>query len=61
MSTLLRDAVFQVNYFPSRYDKARHAKQYPIDSKVHTGKRERAVIGKENNFKQVMITSSGAP
>ncbi|GAB4823505.1 hypothetical protein N2152v2_010551 [Parachlorella kessleri] len=42
----------EVNYFPSRYDPARHSDRYPITRQVYSAPRERAVIGKENNFKQ---------
>lgn len=31
----------QVNYFPSRFDRARHAEQYPIPSRPISGRRER--------------------
>ncbi|MBA0608188.1 hypothetical protein Goshw_014555, partial [Gossypium schwendimanii] len=41
-----------VNYFPSRYDPVRHAEKHPIPSTVCSGKREKCIIGKENNFKQ---------
>lgn len=47
----------QVNYFPSRYDPARHSDRYPITRQVYTAARERAVIGKENNFKQASLFS----
>eukprot|EP00887_Chlorella_sp_A99_P007959 scaffold12.g7959.t1 len=42
----------QVNYFPSRFDPARHAERYPIPSRPVSGRRERDVIPKENNFQQ---------
>lgn len=42
----------EVNYFPSSYDPAQHAPQYPIPSFNLSGKRERCMIEKENNFKQ---------
>ncbi|XP_050226759.1 catalase-2 [Mercurialis annua] len=42
----------EVNYFPSRYDSVRHADKYPITPRVCSGKREKCVIPKENNFKQ---------
>ncbi|KAL4858318.1 Catalase isozyme 2 [Chlorella vulgaris] len=42
----------EVNYFPSRFDAARHAAPYPIVSRQLSGRRERAVIPKENNFQQ---------
>lgn len=33
--------LFQVNYFPSRFDPVRHAEKYPIPSAVLTGRREK--------------------
>ncbi|KAG9443102.1 hypothetical protein H6P81_018956 [Aristolochia fimbriata] len=42
----------EVDYFPSRYDPVRHAEKFPIPDKVITGRRTKAIIGKENNFKQ---------
>ncbi|URE27244.1 hypothetical protein MUK42_25154 [Musa troglodytarum] len=42
----------EVNYFPSRYDPVRHAERFPIPSSVVTGRREKSIIKKENNFKQ---------
>ncbi|KAL5984210.1 Carnitine O-acetyltransferase mitochondrial [Asimina triloba] len=42
----------EVDYFPSRYDPVRHAERFPIPDRIYTGKREKAVIPKENNFKQ---------
>ncbi|KAJ0725405.1 putative peroxidase [Helianthus annuus] len=42
----------EVNYFPSRYDPVRHAEQYPIPPVMLSGKRNKCVIEKENNFKQ---------
>ncbi|KAF5954218.1 hypothetical protein HYC85_007074 [Camellia sinensis] len=41
-----------VNYFPSRYDSVRHAETFPIPPTICTGKRDKCVIEKENNFKQ---------
>lgn len=35
---------FQVNYFPSRFDPARHAEKVPIPSRVLTGCREKVSI-----------------
>ena len=35
----------QVNYFPSRFDPARHAEQYPIVSRPLAGRRERGECG----------------
>jgi len=42
----------EVNYFPSRFDPARHAERFPIPARPLSGRRERAVIAKENNFAQ---------
>ncbi|XP_059590679.1 catalase isozyme 1 isoform X1 [Vitis vinifera] len=42
----------EVNYFPSRYDPVRHAERYPIPPAILTGRREKCIIPKENNFKQ---------
>ena len=42
----------QVNYFPSRLDPARHAERFPAPARPLAGRRERAVIAKENNFSQ---------
>ncbi|XP_043707932.1 catalase-like isoform X1 [Telopea speciosissima] len=42
----------EVNYFPSRYDPVRHAERYPTPSAILPERRSRAVIEKENNFKQ---------
>ena len=42
----------EIDYFPSRYDPARHAEQYPIPPVRLSGKRDKCVIEKENNFKQ---------
>lgn len=42
-SVLIRcyDAVFQINYFPSRYDPVRHAERFPIPPAVCSGRREK--------------------
>ncbi|KAI8016494.1 Catalase isozyme 2 [Camellia lanceoleosa] len=42
----------EVNDFPSRYDSVRHAETFPIPPTICTGKRDKCVIEKENNFKQ---------
>jgi catalase len=42
----------EVNYFPSRFDPVRHSERYPIASVPLGGKREKAIIFKENNFAQ---------
>ncbi|CAI5487462.1 unnamed protein product [Closterium sp. Naga37s-1] len=42
----------EVNYFPSRFDPSRHAAQTPVPKGVLTGRREKRVIEKENNFQQ---------
>ena len=41
-----------MNYFPSRFDPVRHAEKYPIPSAPISGRREKAIIVKENNFQQ---------
>jgi catalase len=43
----------EVNYFPSRFDPARNAAPTPMNKATVNGRRERAVIAKENNFQQV--------
>jgi catalase len=50
MNFLHRDE--EVNYFPSRFDPVRNAERTPTNSMPFSGKRERAVIVKENNFQQ---------
>jgi len=42
----------EVNYFPSRFDPVRNADPPPQPSAVLSGRREKQVIAKENNFKQ---------
>jgi len=42
----------EVNYFPSRFDPVRNAEKFPTPSAVISGRREKVVIAKENNFKQ---------
>lgn len=42
----------EVNYFPSRFDPVRNAEKPPQPSQLISGRREKAVIAKENNFKQ---------
>jgi catalase len=42
----------EVNYFPSRFDPARNAAPTPMNKATFNGRRERAVIAKENNFQQ---------
>ncbi|MFQ6639415.1 hypothetical protein Gotur_016184, partial [Gossypium turneri] len=42
----------EINYFPSRYDPSRHAERFPIPPALCSGKREKCIIEKENNFKQ---------
>lgn len=46
----------EVNYFPSRFDPARNAAPTPMNKATMSGRRERAVIVKENNFQQVGVT-----
>ncbi|KAL0016812.1 hypothetical protein SO802_003881 [Lithocarpus litseifolius] len=50
MNIMHRDE--EVNYYPSRFDSARPAERFPINSAIITGRRERRVIEKENNFKE---------
>lgn len=40
----------EVNYFPSRFDPVRHSERVPIPSNVLSGRREKVIIQKENNF-----------
>jgi catalase len=42
----------EVNYFPSRFDPSRNAAPTPMNKAALSGRRERAVIAKENNFQQ---------
>ncbi|TYI19919.1 hypothetical protein ES332_A07G198500v1 [Gossypium tomentosum] len=42
----------EVNYFSSTFDPARHAEKYPIPTAICSGKRDKCIIEKENNFKQ---------
>jgi len=42
----------EVDYFPSRFDSVRPAEKFPIPPQVLTGKRDKCIIKKENNFKQ---------
>ena len=42
----------QVNYFPSRFDPVRHSERFPIPTVPLSGRREKAIIVKENNFQQ---------
>ena len=41
-----------MNYFPSRFDPVRQSEKYPIPTSQLTGRREKAIIVKENNFGQ---------
>jgi Catalase len=52
-STLTGVPWLQVNYFPSRHAPAQHAAPHPVSQKPLSGKRERMMIAKENNFAQV--------
>jgi catalase len=45
----------EVDYFPSRHDPVQHAQPHPINSKHISGKREKRMITKENNFAQVRL------
>ena len=40
------------NYTACRFDPVRHSEQYPIPSAPLAGRREKAIIVKENNFQQ---------
>jgi len=42
----------EVNYFPSRVDQTKHAQEYPVSQARLEGPRSKAIIRKENNFKQ---------
>ena len=42
----------KVNYFPSRFDPVRHSEKFPIPTSHISGRREKAIIVKENNFQQ---------
>lgn len=42
----------EVNYFPSRFDPVRHSEKFPIPTSHISGRREKAIIVKENNFQQ---------
>ncbi|KAF5837428.1 catalase [Dunaliella salina] len=51
MNFMSRDE--EINYFPSRFDPVRNAEKLPVHSSAHiSGKREKVVIAKENNFQQ---------
>jgi catalase len=43
----------EIDYFPSRHTSVHEAKRFPITAKQISGKREKKMIGKENNFEQV--------
>ncbi|EFJ18512.1 hypothetical protein SELMODRAFT_112333 [Selaginella moellendorffii] len=51
----------QVNYFPSHFDPCRHAERVPIPSHPLGGRREEAMIEKENNFAQPGATFRSGP
>nr|AWW16514.1 CAT-3 [Ipomoea pes-caprae] len=42
----------EVDYFPSRFDNTRNAERFPTPLRIVTGRRDKCVIEKENNFKQ---------
>ena len=42
--------IFQVNYFPSRFDTVRHAEKVPIPPRVLTGYREKVSILKLEQY-----------
>mmetsp|Transcript_21469 Transcript_21469/g.36931 ORF Transcript_21469/g.36931 Transcript_21469/m.36931 type:complete len:187 (+) Transcript_21469:2-562(+) len=50
LNTMHREG--EVNYFPSRFDKAQHAPAFPVPRGTVQGDRVKAVISKENNFLQ---------
>lgn len=50
MNIMHRDE--EVNYFPSRFDPVRNSEKTPVSGAVVSGKREKMVIAKENNFQQ---------
>ncbi|KAG6545799.1 hypothetical protein Mapa_012760 [Marchantia paleacea] len=45
----------EVNYFPSRHDPVRVSEKTPVSQDIISGKREKVVIYKENNFKQAGV------
>jgi catalase len=47
----------EVNYFPSRNNPTAHAQPHPISQAHISGKREKVMIAKENNFVQVLCCS----
>ncbi|KAG0460569.1 hypothetical protein HPP92_020866 [Vanilla planifolia] len=42
----------EVDYFPSRQEPTTHAERFPIPSRPIVGKREKAILHKQNDFKQ---------
>lgn len=42
----------EVNYFPSRFDPVRHSEKVPMPAHQLSGRREKVMIAKENNFSQ---------
>jgi catalase len=42
----------EVDYYPSRHAPLRHAERYPIPTRPVTGRREKIIIQKQNDFKQ---------
>lgn len=59
MNFMTRDE--EVNYFPSRHDPVRHAAPFPVTQQAYSGKREKAMIPKENNFEQVRFLGCRIP
>ncbi|WP_353934341.1 catalase-related domain-containing protein [Acinetobacter indicus] len=42
----------EVDSYPSRHAPLRHAERFPIPNRVITGRREKSIIPKQNDFKQ---------
>ncbi|KAG6496717.1 catalase isozyme A-like [Zingiber officinale] len=43
----------EVDYYPSRHSTLRHAERFPIPNRIITGRREKTIIPKQNDFKQL--------
>nr|QFQ66295.1 catalase [Phanerochaete pseudomagnoliae]QFQ66361.1 catalase [Xylaria sp.] len=50
MTPMIREG--EVDYFESRYDPARHAEKVPMPNAIVSGRREKRIIEKQNDFKQ---------
>ncbi|ONK64088.1 uncharacterized protein A4U43_C07F21960 [Asparagus officinalis] len=46
------DRTEEVDYYPSRHAPLRHAERFPIPARPVTGRREKVIIHKQNDFKQ---------